>query len=282
MSRDIDYQTNLTVFDQVYSIWVFSIFTELSRISYNRTWHMVLLQNSGSFLRCVDCVAKLVQLVCAVCHFVLQTILSRNQNTLLRNLEASRQERLQKGLFLGSAEACDLPGRRHLDSKHRIGSTKTCKREHRGLHTHESRRSVSCLKSWEVHIVGRNTHNGLRCRFNVVDSHCLRHEREGSRCTDITLNTHDICSLGDKLDVDWSSDVQTLHDLLGCISHSVFGVCGKILGWKDQRSISGVDTGILNVFVNGSCDNLAISTNTIEFDLNSPFNEIRDHNRMLL
>ena len=74
----------------------------------------------------------------------------------------------------------------------------------------------------------------------------------------VGLNAHDIGSLGNRLDVDGSSNIQTLHNLARSITDTFLGVRRNGMGWKNQRGISRVNTGIFDVLVNGSGNHLSV------------------------
>mmetsp|Transcript_27324 Transcript_27324/g.38458 ORF Transcript_27324/g.38458 Transcript_27324/m.38458 type:complete len:362 (-) Transcript_27324:1035-2120(-) len=223
-----------------------------------------------------------MQLPRAVSHIILKVTLNGKKNILLRHLESSGKKRLQESFFLCGSEASNFSSRSHLHSKNWVRSTKTREREHRGLDSNKVGRAVSCLKSRQVHIASVNTNHGPSGSLNEINSHCLGDEREGTRSTDITFDTHDIGSLCNKLDIAGTGDIKTLCNLTRGVTNAFLLVSSQVLGRENKGSITGVDTSILNVLVDSSGNNFTILAYTIHLNLNSSLDEVGNHNRVLL
>mmetsp|Transcript_18268 Transcript_18268/g.37428 ORF Transcript_18268/g.37428 Transcript_18268/m.37428 type:complete len:351 (-) Transcript_18268:969-2021(-) len=280
VGRDVDNHANVTALDEFGSVGLVGVFVRW--VGNHGAGDLVLLHHLGGGLGGEQGVALFDQLPGTVGEFVLQRILNRNQDVLLGHFETGGKHGLQEGLLPGLSEAGNLTGGSHLYAEDRIGTSETGEREHGSLDTNIFRGTISGFKGGQIHVGRVFVDHGTGGGLDKINSHGLGDERERSGCTNVCLDTHNIGALSNKLDVDGSRDVQALDDLLCGITNSVLGVVREGLGGKNQSGVTGVNSGVFDVLVNGSSDDFAVLTNTVEFDFGRSFDEIRNNDGVIL
>ncbi|KAH3660697.1 hypothetical protein OGATHE_005029 [Ogataea polymorpha] len=89
--------------------------------------------------------------------------------------------------------------------------------------------------------------------IDEVDAQHLRNEWERSRGTDVTLDDFEVWLSGgwvlglDNLHVEWPSDVPCSSNLVGNLFESVHGLLVETMWRQHQGSVTGMDSGVLDV-----------------------------------
>ncbi|KAF3384345.1 hypothetical protein F1880_003105 [Penicillium rolfsii] len=237
----------------------------------------VLLQEVGSTSSGEEVVVKLVQLLDGGQHLHLLLVgTNGEQNVTLGQTEASGEQSLEVGLVLVTTERSDLTSGSHLNTKNWISTRQTREGELGDLDTDV----VLGDANGRIRLEG-NVDHSLGGHLDQVDTHDLGDEGERTRSTHVTLDDLDVVVLSNKLDVVRTSDVQSVTDLASRLLNATDSLSAQILGRQDQGSVTGVNTGILNVLRNEVANHDTVAGDGIHLNLLGVLDVLGDDNRVL-
>ena len=120
------------------------------------------------------------------------------------------------------------------------------------------------------------------CGLDEVALQNLRHEGERTRRTQVTLDNLHVVVLSQILNIERTADVQLLSDLAADLLDSASGLEVDLLGREDERCVTRVNARKLDVLRDGILDNLTVLSHSVELDLLSVLQELRNHYGVLL
>ncbi|KAI3479544.1 hypothetical protein L1887_58356 [Cichorium endivia] len=125
-------------------------------------------------------------------------------------------------------------------------------------------------QSLEVHLRVRldgQVEHDLGGHLNGVNTSDLADEGERSRGADVALDHLDVVVLGDELDVERTGDVKRSGDLGGGHLDAAHGLGVEVLRGQDERSVTRVHTGVLDVLGDVVHHHLAVLGDGVHLDL---------------
>eukprot|EP00754_Rhynchopus_humris_P032218 Rhum_TRINITY_DN15387_c0_g1::Rhum_TRINITY_DN15387_c0_g1_i5::g.154554::m.154554 len=278
-ARNVDQQINLVRLDHVKGNQGLRVLVVLARLDNLDALDALSAVELGGLARAVQRVAHEDERLHVADERRLRLQRSNRHKDRLgarRQLEASREHRLQKRLVLVHAEARDLARRRHLHTRDGVRALKPREREHRALAAHP-------LRVVQVDLVrdGRGADHRARRQLDEVDVERLRHEGERPRRTQVHLDDLDVVVLRQELRVHGARDVeacaQRAHDLLDAPHR----LDVQLLGRQHQRGVARVHTGVLDVLRHGVVDDAAVLGDGVHLHLLRVLDELRQHNGVL-
>eukprot|EP00754_Rhynchopus_humris_P032214 Rhum_TRINITY_DN15387_c0_g1::Rhum_TRINITY_DN15387_c0_g1_i3::g.154543::m.154543 len=272
-ARNVDQQINLVRLDHVKGNQGLRVLVVLARLDNLDALDALSAVELGGLARAVQRVAHEDERLHVADERRLRLQRSNRHKDRLgarRQLEASREHRLQKRLVLVHAEARDLARRRHLHTRDRVRTLETGEREHRALAAHPG-------GVVQVDLVrrARGTNHGLRRQLDEVDVERLRHEGERPRRTQVALDDLDVVVLGQELGVDGTRDVERLHQLAHDLLDAPHRLDVQLLGRQHQRGVARVHAGVLNVLGHGVVDDAAVLGDGVHLHLLRVLHELR-------
>ncbi|KAK1256316.1 hypothetical protein MKX07_008575 [Trichoderma sp. CBMAI-0711] len=237
----------------------------------------VLLQEVGGTGRSKQLVANLLQLLHRGQHLLLVLVRTNGQqNVLLGDLEPGGQQSLEVGLVLVDTKASDFTSRSHLNTENRIGARQARETELGHLDTNAIGRNIRR----RVLLEGL-AHDGLGSHLNQVHAHGLGHKGERAGSAHVALNDLDVVVLGNELDVKGASHVQGGTNLASGLLNALNGGALEILRGQDERSITRVHTGVLDVLGNEVADDNTILGDCVHLNLLGVLNVLGNDNGVL-
>ncbi|KAI6769204.1 hypothetical protein HG531_010308 [Fusarium graminearum] len=180
------------------------------------------------------------------------------------------------GLVLVNTETSNLTSRGHLNTQNRISARKTGETELRHLNTNTVGGKISRRVSLE-----RLAHDSLGSHLNQINTHNLGHEGERTRSTNVTLNNLDVVVLGNELNVERTSDVESGTNLASGLLNTLDSGSLQILRRQDKGSITRVNTSVLNVLRDEVTNNLTVLSNSVHLNLLSVLNVLGNNDRVV-
>lgn len=194
-----------------------------------------------------------------------------------------RLQRCPVGFNKIFTEAGDLTSRGHLDTKEGVGAGKTGPRELRHLGG-----DVVTLDLHEISRVGNLLANkGLGGNIDEVGAENLADERERTRRTQIALDDLELglAALGvlglDDLHVEGTGDVPRLGDSLGNVLAALLDRLLEVDGGENKRSVTRVNTSLLDVLRHSVHNQLALGGDTIDVNLLRALDKLGNNNRVV-
>mmetsp|Transcript_14281 Transcript_14281/g.23195 ORF Transcript_14281/g.23195 Transcript_14281/m.23195 type:complete len:1459 (-) Transcript_14281:343-4719(-) len=249
---------------------------------------VVGLAEAGGLLRGKNGVASLDELLQAGLEVLLEAVLDGYKDVLaLRDgVGKGRESGLEEGLVHVLTVASDLTSRSHLDTKLGVSTGKTLERELRDLGTDVGGRGGALATETEV-LLGKplglaSTDHGHGGNLNEVSTNGLGRERERTRSTDVSLNNlHGAIRASNELLVEGTSDVEGLGNAASGLAALLKDLLGEVLGREHKVSVTGVNTGVLNVLRDGVGNDLTVLSDGININLASVLNESSKNNRVV-
>jgi len=180
-------------------------------------------------------------------------------------------------------ESGHLTSGRHLDTEVGVGTGKTSPGELRNLDS-----QVVTVNLHEVDGLGDvGVGDGASGDINEVGTENLGGEGERTGGTEVALDDLEQALAAfrvvgvDDLHVEGTGNVPGLGDLLSDDLDTLDGGGRKVGRGEDERGISRVNTGVLDVLTDGVNKQLAVRGNSVDVDLAGALNELGDDNRVV-
>ena len=258
---DIDDKVDLMSKDQVKKVRRL-----LLDLSYRNDLYAVLIEILCGSCGTEDTVTLCLESRSNVEHLFLIGIADSHDHVLiLRKLDSCTLEGLVKSFVEGLCDAEAFTCGFHLRSKADISSTDLLEREYRHLHC-----VVICLfleSRCVAKFPDRMTADDLSCQRYDRDSRYLTDIRDGSGGTRVDLDDKYTFVINNKLDVDHSLYMERPCELL-CVFHDrLLVVLGDALRRIYGDTVTGVDTGTLDMLHDTRDQDIGTIADRIDLDL---------------